>query len=714
MKNLCSFIILLQLTLLVSALIKGLGLEIPIIRQFLGFVYLIFIPGFLILKILHIDNRNATEILIYSIGLSLSFLMFIGALINSLYPIIGISKPISEMPLIISFNLLILLLYFVFYLRTKKFSYNFIDVREILSLSVAHAALLSLLLLPFLAIFGAYSILFHDSNAILLLLLGTISIIPIVTIISDFKKYPFIIWIMAISLALHYSLASPYVSSWGDNHIQYYIANLVKMKGFWDPTLPYRSNSLMSTAILCPIFSVLLDMSTTWTIKIIFPLIHSFTPVALYLVFKEQTNEKIAFLSSSLFMFVYFYITFAINIKFVTCTLFLVLIVYLMVNNKTNLIKERLLLVIFALSLIISHYGTSYFFMICLIISLFLSFPFIKRKTISRTVTSPNFILLYIAFTIAYYIYTANSTSFKALISFLEHFKNSIFTEFLSPETVYTLYALEAHWPLSIEVTKYFLIIISVLSIMGILSVLWDLLYRKHSIFNFNYEYISFSLSMLIMQASTFLPTSGYNVDRVYFISLIFLAPFAIIGYNNIIKFLSFGTLKENKYPIFGIFLTLLLLFSTGFFSETIIKGDDYSPLPLIHKERLSEIKDVMFITTFYGHYYPEVDVLSAMWLSENMIGECIYVDNLKWWAWGPLSSYGMLDEKPKYKYIRKNMSAISEQSYVYLRKYNYDEGIMIAKIYPKRTYYNIDEIRPLLDSLNKIYTNSGSTIYYR
>jgi len=95
-KNLLIVIFSLQLAFLGLVGLEKLGLEIPILRQAVGFIYLTFVPGFLIFKILQINNRNIIESLLYSVGLSLSFLMWTGALINFLYPLIGISKPISE------------------------------------------------------------------------------------------------------------------------------------------------------------------------------------------------------------------------------------------------------------------------------------------------------------------------------------------------------------------------------------------------------------------------------------------------------------------------------------------------------------------------------------------------------------------------------------------------------------------------------------------
>ena len=53
---------------------------------------------------------SSTEKFVLSVGLSISFLMFFGLFINTLYPFIGISKPISILPLMTTINIAILIL----------------------------------------------------------------------------------------------------------------------------------------------------------------------------------------------------------------------------------------------------------------------------------------------------------------------------------------------------------------------------------------------------------------------------------------------------------------------------------------------------------------------------------------------------------------------------------------------------------------------------
>ena len=69
---------------------------IPILQSVLGFVFIAFVPGLLILKILNVSKIGFVRFVVYSVGLSLSYTLFIGLIASVLLPLIGIIHPISE------------------------------------------------------------------------------------------------------------------------------------------------------------------------------------------------------------------------------------------------------------------------------------------------------------------------------------------------------------------------------------------------------------------------------------------------------------------------------------------------------------------------------------------------------------------------------------------------------------------------------------------
>lgn len=93
------FALLLQVTFDVTMLF-----DIPIANQVIGILYLTFVPGFIIVKLLKLDELDVLEIILFSAGLSVAFLMITGLLVNELLFLFGVSQPLSAVPLMIVLN----------------------------------------------------------------------------------------------------------------------------------------------------------------------------------------------------------------------------------------------------------------------------------------------------------------------------------------------------------------------------------------------------------------------------------------------------------------------------------------------------------------------------------------------------------------------------------------------------------------------------------
>lgn len=131
--------------------LASLGFDIPGLRQIVGFLFLTFIPGILILRVLKIHNISLIESLLYSVGLSIAFVMFTGLFANFVLPLIGIARPISALPIVATLAILLLILGAVAYRRDRGFSGLAGEFTKAAWLS----PYLLLLLLPLVAILGA-------------------------------------------------------------------------------------------------------------------------------------------------------------------------------------------------------------------------------------------------------------------------------------------------------------------------------------------------------------------------------------------------------------------------------------------------------------------------------------------------------------------------------------------------------------------------------
>ena len=216
-KRFLAVIFTIQLVLWCLVALAAIGFEVPVLRQVIGLVYLSFIPGVVILRTLKLHQQGSVKTLLYSVGLSLATVMFGGVIINSVYPFFDILKPVSLMPLMISFTVLISALCIIAYARDKKFSApTHVDVKGVLSPPV-----LFLLLIPLLSILGTQLVNFYQNNILLMVLFAIIALTVILIGFNRFIPrglYPLAVFSIALSLLFYRTLFSQYISGF-DIHL---------------------------------------------------------------------------------------------------------------------------------------------------------------------------------------------------------------------------------------------------------------------------------------------------------------------------------------------------------------------------------------------------------------------------------------------------------------------------------------------------------------
>jgi uncharacterized membrane protein len=704
-----------QLALLVLVGLDKLGLEVPILRQILGFIYLTFIPGFVVLKALKIGELNSVEELLYSVGLSLSFVMFVGIVMNCLYPIFQISKPISETPLIVTISSITFIISCILFNKDRLRPFS-INMRKMPSPSF-----LSLSLLPFLAVFGTYLLNFYDNNVLLLILLAIVSTIPLLAVLDKVpsKEYPFAIWAISISLLLHNSLIGHYVS-WGDSEGEYLVSNFVLMNGSWDRNVSTTTNSLLSLAFLYPAYSIICNLELTWVFKIIYPLLFSLTPVALYLAFKERIGEKSAFLSSSLFMFSFvFFTVLSRNTRTGLSLFFLSLLILLMMNDKMNKTKKTALAIAFALAVVVTYYGVSYMLLTFLPLVVLLDFLLDRRSSKNNLITS-TFAILFFSFTIAWYMYTSNLSGFDTTVKLGKDFVDG-FAELLGVPRSSPTYYLLRRQSISLEITKYLYFVFTFFIAIGVLDLTYRMVREKRAVFPKDYSLLSI-VSLLLLLA-TLLPMP-WNVQRTFQVTLIFLAPFSVLGFTKLFSAFTriFGRSSSHKSTLrlFSFLLLTFLIFNSGILSATITK--DLNPNILINKKHVEEEGDIEEKAYFYMVYLPIYDVYSSRWLLSNSIGkEVVIYNGIMHHLGGVAYHYSLFRPSDIKSYLEgfaykyKKISSLREGemergAYLHLGYCPYKEGL-IADYYPTQ-YFNTTEFYPILNSINKLYDNGGSAVY--
>ena len=267
-------------------------LDIPFLRQVFGFFFITILPGLLILQILKLDKIDFLEKAILTLGLSISFLIFFGLLLNNLLYCLGYLTPLSTISLLISFNIAFVVFAIIAYRTNKNKVFSLLDI----NLSTSEKAFLIVpILFPALSILGTHLMKTSDNNIILIFLL---ILIPIyVAFICFFNQkfpkglYPVVIFLITISLILIYMLRFAHICG-HDVHREYYFFQMILNNLHWSVAGDSALDACMSISLLPTIFQSILNINAQeYLFKGVYVSVCSFGPLAVYVISKKYIGE---------------------------------------------------------------------------------------------------------------------------------------------------------------------------------------------------------------------------------------------------------------------------------------------------------------------------------------------------------------------------------------------------------------------------------------
>lgn len=704
MRDFIKFILATQFAMFIAMV-----LDIPIARQIIGFVYISFIPGMLILRILRLNLKSRIDTILFSAGLSIAFFMFVGLVVNELYPLIGVSKPLSILPLSVTIGNILLVMSF--------FSYKRDDSGCPFSLPSINQVLRALLLtgIPILAILGALL----TNSLILLLMVVAVVVLVIVTVFSrkliPFELYGIVILIIAVSLMFQREFISRHLLGW-DVFGEFYVFRLTNTNSLWNAAISTPApellnyNAMLSVTILPTIYSNLLNMQGELIFKVVYPLLYSLVPLSLYQMYKQEFGKPTAFLSA--FYFVLFPRFYGEERRQIIGELFLVLLIFSILKRNMNPRKKQIILCIFGAALVVSHYSISYIFMFCILFAWV--FMFIMKKLSptkwnprKRNVVTASFVLLILAFNFSWAF--VSSSPINNLFELASHILTSFTTGFLSVETRgervsefvapdFSNMSLTYKTDYIINKIPYFFIIVGLIVLM-----------KKHKKMRIQSEYLpmvlaNISILLMVLVVPFFGP--AFLAHRFYHLSLLFLAPVCVSGGETFLKWISkpFTNVKRARsvcLRILCIFFVVILFFKVGFIHE--VTGD----VPISRSISFTRMKtsyDPEIRAQFYDAYVPEQDVYSVIWLSDMSANNSkIYADLIA--SKHVLIAYGM--KIIEWEYILYSNTTLNTNAYIYLRYLNV-QGLFREH----GTLSNTTEVSYQLNWTNKIYSNGDSEIY--
>ncbi len=706
---------LLKLILIVQvATFAVVFLNVPVLRAVLGFIYLSFVPGALILDISKLSSKNKLSFILLSIGLSIAFVMFFGALINTLLPLVGIMSPLSTLPLILLIGTALLVMSFAALKRDSSaeensLPFSHVNLKQFLGVPLLFA-------IPVLTIFGAIY-----SNTLLLLV--TVALTALLVAVSFVSKIiptqlkPIVILVIALSVLFQISFMSPHLVGF-DIYEEFYAFRVTQANSWWNPALNVSENEIvayngmLSLTVLPTVYSNWLNISGEWIFRFIYILFYSLVPLTMYQMYRQPFGKYVAFLAA--FYFILFPRFYDEERRQIVGELFLVLLIFLILSPNISLQKKRVLAIVFGAALIVSHYSTFYIFLFCALFAWVMT-TFLRRPRLdgsearAKRIVTSSLLLALLILGISWYTYvtpqlgngfaqlaTTIVRSFTGDFTSLES-RGSGVSDFVAPNLG------SMSWISQIDaiINK----IPYVLIVAGFVAIL-----RKFRGISLQPEYFHMvTVNMLILALVLTVPTlaPAFLPQRFYHISLIFLAPVCILGGAALLKLVMnpFKRIKKKKAIVFRIlciFFIVIFLFKVGFVSE--ITKDPPSNIALSFTRMQSSTNPAMLMS-LYNAYSPEVDVRSAVWLSEfKGSTSSAYADDIA--RKHVVVAYGMIIVD--WYHTLHNDTSIGKDSYAYLRCINVD-GI----IPDHGSATNGTELLNQLGSTNQVYSNGESAIYY-
>jgi uncharacterized membrane protein len=703
-----------------------ISLNIPIFRDIIVFIYLSFVPGFGLLKLLKLKKISFLDIILFSVGLSIAFSMFMGLLVNELYSVLGLSQPLSVIPLIVAIFASTLTIFFLGYRHDLPETLNSCgSIRG--ELKDVFPVYLLLVLLPLLSIVG----ILYVSIPLMLLSYVIIAVLCIMSVASKrwvpVNLFPFLIFSISLALLCQVLLTSKHIVGF-DANLEYYVFRLTQINGHWsflnadiNPVLTLTYNSMLSITLLPAVYSVLMNTQGEIVFKILYPFIFSLIPLILYRIYEKQTGKLIGLLSTLFFIFTStaFYGVEPLSLnRQIVGELFFLFSIFLLLDKTMPTTKRRLLLIIFGFALIVSHYSLAYLYLAYVALIFIIS----RIKPEFDDVLDVATVLL--LFVMAFSWYTFGSSS--PLTSLANTIKLAFFeltTGRLGggpvggqPMTAVTMFSLPQVFTVASWINLALSGIVNLFLIIGVLAVI---LRPKRTGFSAQYMVMSI-IAAIIMAASFIAPSIAtiLNFTRLYAVTLLFLSPCFVLGGKTLLETIRNAWTKIKQYLkgrrdlksihgngallLIAVLLSVYFLSQSGFINR--VTGGAIHAYS-IDFDRMKTSNDRQVEISFYDAYIPEQDVFSAVWLSKNEGAPAtVYADAVS--GTHVLISYGLI---PKQLILPLTNTTIPEQgSFIYLGHLNIVSGIITTNT----VIFNSSEISSLLNESDLIYSNGNSEIW--
>ncbi|WP_246988360.1 DUF2206 domain-containing protein [Halorientalis marina] len=632
--------VLATLTLLFigSISLEAANLELSLLRPVIVVLYITLVLGYLFLRVLQIDPQSVVRTVCYSLGMSASILMILGAGMSLYLPPIGISRPVAEMPLFFAVSMVAIVL-FAFHIMINN--QKQIAVEKVQSY-FWRPSTLGVLTLPFLAILGARMVTRFGDNILLLFLLMMTAIVMLLAYWNYIPSnlFPLIVWSAALALLLHNTVLTHWLA-WDVRHAEFRLAGNVIENGFWElgvAEYKTKKQAMLRITVLHSIYALLADVDLMWEFKTISPLLFSATPVAFYKSYQIFVDKKdamlAAFLPISLFSF---FTVLSWNSRTSGALLFLSLLVLLITDRYLEWRKQILLAIVFMFGILISHYAVAYMTLFALPLVVVGGWLFGSLRGHSRMLTGPLLAIIYAVLLVAWYTYAiedAGGTTF--FVTFLPSFFIDVWTQYILGETASagstTLnYATKGYTSYTIRTLQSLNIGIGAVAGLGYAILFLPTVLSRIPFLNkdipgnvldtVQIEYLLYTAGFTGLFVATFGPISKLSTARTLPPAMFFFAPLFILGVTRPMvvagNYINVDLIKQLGTRTAVAIVLVYFVLNTGLFGSIV--AQEHHPNILIDKERVIEsgsLSERKYFASMYVHSI--FDIRSEEWMNNH------------------------------------------------------------------------------------------------
>lgn len=676
-----------------------------LVRAIISFVAITFLPGYAVLSLLGVERSSGVRVVLYSVGISLPYVVSLVIVADLVLSSVGLDRRLVASGLVALLAVGTLVPALVAWMRGTSVgappsARTLFEIRDWPGFSL-------LALLPFLGVLGAHLVDAYDATFVVLALLFLVACVPSLIAFGSIPRhlYPFAVVSASLAVLFHTTLVTEHIWGW-DIHYEYYTARIIRDVG-WNVELRTIYNSLPTATLLAAIYSSVSGVPLVWVYKVFYPILITALPLGMFALIRRvdigSTDARLAALAP--FVFVFYYGFFKdMPDKQMLAELYVVLLLLVLFDADVDDRRERLLLLIFSVGLVFSHYAISLFFL------LFVTFAYTATRVFERTgridslmdrVFRPSLVVALAALWVGWYGFVADGIIIDRAV---DQFVRTVLQ--LSDLFASRSGADYAISPFSSPLwLVYMLAHVALLGLVstGILRATYAAWTGRSNGRTVEFTALSVGVFGFLLSSVGF--TFGMGFDRTLQLSLAVLAPFALLGWRTCFSLLSRVAdapadwiTSLHVVGAFAVFLGIFFLLSSG--AAFAVADQEVPPYSIGLDEDAG------------WPVYHESEVRASRWLESATPAdeEGVAVYN----RWETIKSRdGLLVsevvDRDRIVPVWSARTSLSDVRYVYVSHKPMTElGSQTEYVDPERTPFYDAVLRPA----DRIYANGRASIY--